>query len=257
MLRSAHPSELAGTVSERWIERIFATYPPETARFLAGERDRFANPVGHAVREAAAVLVGALWDETTGEAVDEALDRILRIRSVQDLSPSEAVGFVFLLKGVLRETLDGDADVPDSAELLRLERRLDAMALRAFDIYMGCREQLFEVRLHERDRWNAVALKRIGKQTRVARRLSSREHGNDCQCDVSTEAPPRRADSTSQAPPGETPQRQSNPESQQEAGEEYGSRPGVGVSSGMTPSPELGPGSSEGTEAKVGRRNER
>jgi len=238
MLRSAHPSAPAGSIAERWIERIFATYPPGSAEFLAGQRDRFANPVGHAIREAASVIVGALWHDTPGPAVDEALDRIVRIRSVQDLSPSEAVGFVFLLKDVLEETSTDGSGLSGPAGKRQLERRIDALALRAFDIFMGCREQLFEVRLHERDRWAAVALKRIEKQTHVARRPSPRDAGDEPHAEAPAKVQPGCA--PAKAHPGQqegTSARRSDPESRRGAGEEYGSRPEVGASSGMTPPP--------------------
>ncbi|NIR14663.1 MAG: hypothetical protein GWN86_12250, partial [Desulfobacterales bacterium] len=40
------------------------------------------------------------------EGVSPFLDRIIRIRAVQDFSPSQAIAFVFLLKRVIREVLD-------------------------------------------------------------------------------------------------------------------------------------------------------
>ena len=76
------------------------------------------------------------------------LDGIVRIRSVQAMSPREAVGFVFLLKDVVRETLareigEGGLD----KELRTFEDRVDRVALMAFETYMRCREDLFNIRI--------------------------------------------------------------------------------------------------------------
>ena len=37
---------------QKWTEAVFATYPFETTGFIRTQRDRFANPVGHATRAA-------------------------------------------------------------------------------------------------------------------------------------------------------------------------------------------------------------
>ena len=58
---------------------------------------------------------------------------------------------------------------------------------------------------------------------RISHRFSWRDRGDVCQCDVSTQALPRRAVGTPQAaPPGETPQWRASPRSQQKVGEKCG-----------------------------------
>ena len=75
----------------RWFDLIIATYPRGSVDFLSRQKDRFRNPVGHAIRGA----VGPIFDEVVStmdaDRLSDALDGILRIRAVQDLSPSEAV----------------------------------------------------------------------------------------------------------------------------------------------------------------------
>ena len=79
------------------------------------------------------------------DTIDSALDAVLRIRAVQDVSPSQAVGFVIQLRSVLREA-------PATFDLPLLESRIDQLSLAAFDKYMQCREQAFAARLHEAER---------------------------------------------------------------------------------------------------------
>lgn len=140
-------AEKREAILERWFLAVLATYPEETARFLASGADPFANPVGHTVREG----LGRLYDRfATGVPASElsaAIDGIVRIRAVQEFAPSAAVGFVYTLRGILREEL-ADAAL-DPAGQAALENGVDRLALVAFDVYMQCREKIFEIRVRE------------------------------------------------------------------------------------------------------------
>ena len=134
-------------VLERWFQAVLATYPAETARFLAGGADPFANPVGHTVREG----LGRLYDRFVADVpvseLSAAIDGIVRIRAVQEFTPSAAVGFVYTLRKILREELAEAA--LDPAGQAALENGVDRLALVAFDVYMQCREKIFEIRVRE------------------------------------------------------------------------------------------------------------
>jgi hypothetical protein len=80
------------------------------------------------------------------DRIATALDAIIRIRAVQDLTASQAVGFVFLLKPILLE-LQPERN-PVLLDVL-LNDRIDRLALMAFDKYMQCREQLADIRVNE------------------------------------------------------------------------------------------------------------
>ena len=130
---------------------ILNTYPPDGAKFLGKEKDRFANPVGYAISQGAESLLNWLSgkDEPNGE-ISLALDDIIRIRAVQNFSPSEALAFIFLLKKAVREELGGEiARDKRFEEFLELESKIDELAMSSFDIYMKCREKLYEIRVKE------------------------------------------------------------------------------------------------------------
>jgi hypothetical protein len=79
-----------------------------------------------------------------------ALDQIIRIRAIQNFSPSQAVAFVFFLKTVIREALEEDIKQSGiKEELLVIETRIDQLALLAFDQYMVCREKLYDLKANE------------------------------------------------------------------------------------------------------------
>jgi hypothetical protein len=144
---SALLKENREAILERWFARIIETYPDVTSRFLAKQKDRFQNPVGYAITQS----IGPIYDQVasamdTGRLLD-ALDGIVRIRSVQDFSPTETIGFVFELKAVIRAEIgDRMRSLENRDDLVELESRVDRVALLAFEKYTECREKLDEIR---------------------------------------------------------------------------------------------------------------
>jgi hypothetical protein len=82
----------------------------------------------------------------TDDKLVPALDRLIRIRAVQELASSHALDFIV----DLRQVFVGVADPPLSVdELLELAQRIDRLALVAFDVYCRCREQISSIRINE------------------------------------------------------------------------------------------------------------
>ena len=129
---------------EQWFVQTLESYPHLASPFLASEKDPFRNPVGNALRSGMAILLQELRGNMDAANIAPALDKIVRIRAVQDFTPSEAVGFVFLVRSILLGT-----NPPRPA---MIEAHIDQLALMAFDQYMKCREQIAEVRANEAGR---------------------------------------------------------------------------------------------------------
>jgi hypothetical protein len=138
-------------IAGRWFDQILATYPEESVRFFKGTKDPFHNPVGSTISRE----IKAIFDElSTGELdrgrVSPLIDRIVRIRAIQDYTPSQAVSFVLRLKPVVRQVLAKELTESGLAkELIEFEARVDDLALLAFDIYVSCREKIFELKARE------------------------------------------------------------------------------------------------------------
>jgi hypothetical protein len=140
--------ERRSAILKEWLERTLGTYPDSTARLFARVDDRFRNPVGHTFREVLPALLDSLLRSADTAALVPLLDRIVRLRAVQDFTASQAVAFVFLLKRVIRGELEGQA-VRGSEEMAALEARIDELGLLAFDVFMKCREQIYELKARE------------------------------------------------------------------------------------------------------------
>jgi len=135
----------------KWFDLLAGTYPPETVRMLQKETDQFANPVGHTFRVALGDIIEEFLGENSAEAMWPLLDKVVRIRAIQDFSPSSSLAFIFGLKQIARRLLEDEVAAGEVSrqELTDLDDRVDGLALFAFDVYMRCRDNLFEVRMTE------------------------------------------------------------------------------------------------------------
>ncbi|MCK9376440.1 MAG: RsbRD N-terminal domain-containing protein [Syntrophobacterales bacterium] len=150
MQLTTHLTEKKSTILGRWLTMIFESYPPETAIFLRKEKNRFDNPVGYRISEGLEGLYDALIHDFDRERVLTFLDEIIRIRALQDFSPSQALAFIFLLKNVVRQELAKEiAGEKLAAELQDLESRIDGLALLGFDVYVKRRDKLNEMKVGE------------------------------------------------------------------------------------------------------------
>jgi hypothetical protein len=147
---------------DRWLGAVLGDYGEETAARWRRERDRFANPVGHALVTGLPELLAAVAaGGEPGPGAAAALEGIVRIRSVQELVPSRAVGFVLVLRDAIREELaDELAGGARAAELADVDAAIERLALLAFDGYVRCREQMFRLRQEELKRSVASLLRR-------------------------------------------------------------------------------------------------
>lgn len=138
-----------------WARRLLATYPEEGAAFFGGQADPFRNPVGSVMSDglgALTRLLAAPEGEASRDAAREALEPMLRVRAVQEFTPSEAVGFVFLAKRAVRQAAEARGVVLEPGQLGAIDRLVDEFALVAFDLYEASRRRLERARRREQQR---------------------------------------------------------------------------------------------------------
>jgi hypothetical protein len=147
-------------IVQAWFEKVVNTYPIDTAQFLKNQSDPFANPVGQnslqSLREMFDLALGG-FDRKIAQPL---IDPIIRIRAIQDFTPARAVRFIFDLKKIIRKMAAVDATDSQSQKTLQvLDERIDELGLLAFDIYMQCREKIYDLKANEmRDRtYNAFS----------------------------------------------------------------------------------------------------
>ena len=159
-------------ILERWFAVMTGGYAEGASEFLRKDHDPFSNPVGFTIRRDIEVLFDELVAPGDSDRRAAALDSIMRINAVQEFSPSQATGFVVLLKQVIREVLHDEMRAPGGLpEWMEFEPKIDALMLEAFDMYVRLREQIYDLRVKEiaRDRERVL---------RVLDALAGRETGS-------------------------------------------------------------------------------
>jgi hypothetical protein len=153
-------------ILKRWFDLILETYPADTGTMMRKDKNQFTNPVGSTISREIEILFKNLCEGGQEEKFQASLESILKIRSVQDFTPSKAVGFVFLLKRAIRETL-GNEIYKESVidEWLKFLSRIDELALQAFDIYMDCREKICEIRISQAKAEKEMAFRMMERVT--------------------------------------------------------------------------------------------
>jgi hypothetical protein len=150
-------------IVKMWFTSTIKTYPPDTAKFLKSQKDPFANPVGRTIYHGLEGLFDELLKEMEHKNIQSFLDPIIRIRAIQNFSPSQATRFIFFLKDAVRENLlKQDPEAERFKALLLFESKIDELGLMAFDIYMKCREKIYELKANEMKNRTFKAFKRAG-----------------------------------------------------------------------------------------------
>ncbi len=136
-------------IIKSWYDSILDTYPAQAAAFLRKNKNEFENPVGHRILEGVEGLLNELIEGFDSERVKYFVDRIVRIRAVQDFSPSVAVNFVLSLKKAIRQNIEKEWSPELLEEYFELEAKIDEIGMYAFDVYMACRERLYHLKVEE------------------------------------------------------------------------------------------------------------
>jgi hypothetical protein len=140
---------------KKWFQATIDTYPPQSAKILGKDVDRFDNPVGSVTRETLEAVLHLMASDYTSDTLEKSLDPVIRIRAVQAFSPAEAVGFIFLLKKIGETVLD-------ETYAREFDRMVDQVILAGFNRFMKCREDIFLLKATESKRRIHAAFERAG-----------------------------------------------------------------------------------------------
>lgn len=163
-------------IRQRWFEKILDSYPPNSRVFYRTKKDGFLNPVGTILSDRAGAILESLIRGFNRQELTRLLEDVIKIRAVQDFSPSEAVSFLQLLKSAVREELGIERGAGTWwQEIGEFEERIDWMTLLAFDIYTGCRQRIYELRIEELKRLQGTPRSR--RAAEVSLKESEQEPG--------------------------------------------------------------------------------
>lgn len=128
-----------------WLKKFTDTYPEESARFFREGPGQFANPVGHTFRINLEKIFDELFMGFDSQRMQGHVDPVVRIRAVQGFVPSHAVCFVPMLRQSVWDVCGREISRQDlMSGWIDFLGRLERLTNISFDIYMGCREQLWK-----------------------------------------------------------------------------------------------------------------
>ena len=143
--------EKKSRIVKKWFEAVLETYH-ENARGPLGKREaQFTNPVGYNLSQGIEGLFDATLEGLIPDDVSRFLDDMIRIRAVQAFTPSQAVAFIFEAKRIVRKELANELlhDQRMREELEAWDSAVDDLVLFSFDIYMQCREKIYDLKANE------------------------------------------------------------------------------------------------------------
>ncbi len=136
------------TIVDKWVDYTLSTYLH--SEFFKREKDKFSNPTGGTVRDSLSSLFLLLREHKPDTDYQKAVEPLLLLRAVQEFSPSQAVAPLNAVKHITREVLEKDKETKEFVnQLYDFEFAVDLAMLAAFDLYMICRERLYQVRIDE------------------------------------------------------------------------------------------------------------
>jgi hypothetical protein len=162
-------AEKKTVIVKSWFDLVVATYPPDSVGFFKNQKDPFANPVGVTTQKGLEALFEGILENAERDTFIPFLDPIIRIRAVQDFIPSKAMAFIIDLKQIIRSELKKELREPSIfRDLSQIDHRIDRLSLISFDLYMGCREQIYQLKVDTEKKKIYKAFSRAGLITEAS-----------------------------------------------------------------------------------------
>jgi hypothetical protein len=94
---------------------------------------------------------------------------MIRVRAIQDFTPSQATAFILSLKTIVQEKTEKHLEKANAVKELRMfEKKVDLLLFLAFDLYVECREQIYRLKANEEKNKVFKAFKRAGLISEIA-----------------------------------------------------------------------------------------
>jgi len=137
-------------ILKQLIREVLETYPDQARPLIAVGSDRFANPLGATLSEGVEEIFEAITGDKTLEEIEQPLERMFKLKAVQEGKTNQALDFLFSLKSIIRNTCDVEGG--NSAvlkEWFEIEERIDQIVMQGLQVFITSREKLLELQVAE------------------------------------------------------------------------------------------------------------
>ncbi len=143
----------------KWKDLYYKAYELGSAGLVRASSDKFTNPIGIITSSSLKILFEAVvGDDVEPLDVQNALKELIQLRSIQKMSPTEAVGPLVQLKKLFKEEIVSFCLKENNEskniknvfdEYFIAEARIDSLFLMALDLYAHQKEKIFNLRVEE------------------------------------------------------------------------------------------------------------
>lgn len=135
---------------------LYEPYSPEAVTSFRRKVDPFENPIGSTFGRSASIIADGIASGMPPKAFRQTFDDMIRIRAVQGISPSEVMSFLFAVRKALNSVTAGSGDDYLSvSDLAEINQWIDGAIALCMDIYMECRENIFNLKVMEIKKFSA------------------------------------------------------------------------------------------------------
>ncbi|MFH1049528.1 MAG: RsbRD N-terminal domain-containing protein [bacterium] len=149
----------------KWQQAIIDTYPEGAGKFLSVNKNQFGNPIGFTLNQE----LPKIYDELTGKMdnaiLNLSIESIIKLRAVQDFSPSEAVGFINLLKNIVVDETQAMMTKKSFIDsYFTFEKNIEIANGIAFEKYLEMKLKLSEIKINEVRKRNQRMVDRLSEK---------------------------------------------------------------------------------------------
>jgi hypothetical protein len=147
-------------ILKKWQDKILESYPIKPVIEITSYVDDCTSKIFDKLVE--------VYNGGEYEGIEEPLDDLMRFLAVdRKLTPGDSISILFYIKKLINWAFPN----MDKKELIRISEIIDNFGYVAFNRYSACREDLFKLRLMEKDRDLEIARKMIELSARAWQRL--------------------------------------------------------------------------------------
>jgi len=152
------------TILNEWEKYIIDNYPVDAGKFLLGNKNQFANPIGYTIRTELPIIFDAIINDNFDDKFNTSLENFIRIRAVQNYSVEQANSFCSFLQNIIENYAKENQNPEIFDEFLILNKRLQKVLHKSFECYLSMKQKLMEIKLDEVKRQNQKMIERLNKK---------------------------------------------------------------------------------------------
>ncbi|MDY6820717.1 MAG: hypothetical protein SVN78_03725 [Deferribacterota bacterium] len=155
-------------ILDDWFNHLISHYDDNKLDYLEKERDPFLNPVKYIFKSALGSIFSYIFEDEELDLVSQDIEKLIKLLALNGPKASEVLGlFVFFkqhINALFMSSFSLEEKIDEYNEITNI---FDNLLLKIFDMYVQCREKIYEIRVNEIKRMTFPLLERSGLIERI------------------------------------------------------------------------------------------